>query len=91
MSGRAAISRRGFLGGASTLGAAALLAACGRSATEQPATPPGPGFLQFQQSYTQNYALISAAGVIMLLPMLVLLLVLQRRFVAGLTATGLKG
>lgn len=49
------------------------------------------GFLQFQQSYTQNYALISAAGVIMLLPMLVLLLVLQRRFVAGLTATGLKG
>jgi ABC-type glycerol-3-phosphate transport system substrate-binding protein len=41
MSGRAAISRRGFLGGASTLGAAALLAACGRSATEQPATPPG--------------------------------------------------
>jgi ABC-type glycerol-3-phosphate transport system permease component len=32
-----------------------------------------------------------AAGVIMLLPMLVPLLVLQRRFVAGLTATGLKG
>jgi raffinose/stachyose/melibiose transport system permease protein len=49
------------------------------------------GFLQFQQSYTQNYALISAAGVIMLLPMLVLFLALQRRFVAGLTATGLKG
>lgn len=43
MSGRAAISRRGFLGGASTLGAAVLLP------------------------------------------------VLQRRFVAGLTATGLKG
>jgi raffinose/stachyose/melibiose transport system permease protein len=49
------------------------------------------GFLQFQQSYTQNYALVSAAGVIMLLPMLVLFLALQRRFVAGLTATGLKG
>jgi len=49
------------------------------------------GFLQFQQSYTQNYALISAAGVIMLLPMLVLFLLLQRRFVAGLTAAGLKG
>jgi raffinose/stachyose/melibiose transport system substrate-binding protein len=42
MPGPRAISRRGFLG-ASTLGATALLAACGRSATDQPAAPQGQG------------------------------------------------
>lgn len=45
----------------------------------------------FQQGYTQNYALISAAGVVMLLPMVAFFLLLQRRFVAGLTAGGLGG
>jgi raffinose/stachyose/melibiose transport system permease protein len=45
----------------------------------------------FQQGYTQNYALISAAGVVMLLPMVGFFLLLQRRFVAGLTAGGLGG
>lgn len=45
----------------------------------------------FQQGYTQNYALISAAGLIMLLPMVLLFLVLQRRFVAGMTSAGLGG
>lgn len=43
----------------------------------------------FQQGYTENYALISAAGVIMLIPMVAFFLLLQRRFVAGLTAGGL--
>jgi raffinose/stachyose/melibiose transport system permease protein len=45
----------------------------------------------FQQGYTENYALISAAGVIMLIPMVLFFLLLQRRFVAGLTAGGLAG
>jgi raffinose/stachyose/melibiose transport system permease protein len=45
----------------------------------------------FQQGYSENYALISAAGVIMLVPMVVFFLLLQRRFVAGLTAGGLGG
>jgi raffinose/stachyose/melibiose transport system permease protein len=45
----------------------------------------------FQQGYTQNYALISAAGMIMLVPMVLFFLLLQRRFVAGLTAGGLTG
>jgi raffinose/stachyose/melibiose transport system permease protein len=45
----------------------------------------------FQQGYTQNYALISAAGVVMLIPMVTFFLLLQRRFVAGLTAGGLGG
>jgi raffinose/stachyose/melibiose transport system permease protein len=48
-------------------------------------------FFSFQQGYTQNYALISAAGVIMLAPMVLLFLLLQRRFVEGITAAGLGG
>jgi raffinose/stachyose/melibiose transport system permease protein len=45
----------------------------------------------FRQGFTQNYALISAAGVVMLLPMVAFFLILQRRFVAGLTSGGLGG
>jgi raffinose/stachyose/melibiose transport system permease protein len=48
-------------------------------------------FFSFQQGYTQNYALISAAGVMMLAPMVALFLLLQRRFVDGITAAGLGG
>jgi raffinose/stachyose/melibiose transport system permease protein len=45
----------------------------------------------FQQGYTQNYALISAAGLIMLAPMVILFLALQRRFISGLVSSGLSG
>jgi raffinose/stachyose/melibiose transport system permease protein len=45
----------------------------------------------FQQGFSQNDALISAAGVIMLLPMMVLFLVLQRHFIAGIASGGLGG
>ena len=48
-------------------------------------------FFAFQQGFTVNYALISAAGVIMLAPMVLLFLLLQRRFVDGITAAGLGG
>lgn len=48
-------------------------------------------FFTFQQGFTQNYNLISAAGVIMILPMLVLFLLLQRRFIDGIAASGLGG
>lgn len=48
-------------------------------------------FFAFQQGFTQNYSLISAAGVIMLAPMVILFLLLQRRFVDGITAAGLGG
>ncbi len=48
-------------------------------------------FFAFQQGFTQNYALISAAGLIMLAPMVLLFLLLQRRFVDGITAAGLGG
>lgn len=48
-------------------------------------------FFTFQQGYTQNFTLISAAGFIMIAPMLVLFLALQRRFVDGIAASGLGG
>ena len=38
-----------------------------------------------------EYSLISAAGVIMLLPMMGLFLVLQRHFIAGIASGGLGG
>lgn len=48
-------------------------------------------FFSFQQGFTQNYPLISAAGFIMIAPMLILFLVLQRRFISGLASSGLGG
>ena len=45
----------------------------------------------FQQGFSQNDSLISAAGVIMLLPMMGLFLVLQRHFIAGIASGGLGG
>jgi raffinose/stachyose/melibiose transport system permease protein len=53
--------------------------------------PVATGFYSFQQGFSQNYPLISAAGLIMLAPMLLVFLALQRRFVAGITASGLGG
>ncbi|WP_270367164.1 carbohydrate ABC transporter permease [Microbacterium algeriense] len=48
-------------------------------------------FFSFQQGYTQDFTLISAAGLIMIAPMLVLFLALQRRFIEGLSASGMGG
>jgi raffinose/stachyose/melibiose transport system permease protein len=45
----------------------------------------------FQQGYTQNFPLVSAAGVIMIAPMLILFLALQRRFTDGVATSGLGG
>jgi raffinose/stachyose/melibiose transport system permease protein len=45
----------------------------------------------FQQGFSQNDALISAAGILMMLPMLGLFLVLQRHFIAGIASGGLGG
>lgn len=47
-------------------------------------------FLAFQQRFTRDWGLTSAAALIMTLPVLALFLVLQRRFVAGLASGGLK-
>lgn len=48
-------------------------------------------FFAFQQGFTRDYTLISAAGIIMLAPMLILFLLMQRKFVAGLASTGSAG
>jgi raffinose/stachyose/melibiose transport system permease protein len=45
----------------------------------------------FNQGFSQNNALVSAAGVLMMLPMLGLFLALQRHFIAGIASGGLGG
>ena len=53
--------------------------------------PVSVALFSFQQGFSQNDALISAAGVIMLLPMMALFLALQRHFIAGIASGGLGG
>jgi raffinose/stachyose/melibiose transport system permease protein len=48
-------------------------------------------FLAFQTSFSQDWGLTSAAAIYIVLPIVVLFLILQRRFISGLTAGGLKG
>lgn len=48
-------------------------------------------FLAFQGRFDTNWGLTSAAGIIVILPVVLLFLALQRRFIAGLTAGALKG
>ena len=48
-------------------------------------------FLAFQTTFSQDWALTSAAAIYIMLPIVVLFLILQRRFISGLTAGGLKG
>ncbi|GIG88583.1 carbohydrate ABC transporter permease [Plantactinospora endophytica] len=53
--------------------------------------PVATSFFQFSQGYSQLYNLVNAAGVIIVLPLIVLFLLMQRRFIAGLAASGSKG
>lgn len=53
--------------------------------------PVATAFLQFSQGYTQLFNLVNAAGVIIVLPLIVLFLLMQRRFIAGLATGGTKG
>ena len=53
--------------------------------------PVAVALFSFQQGFSQNNALISAAGVIMMLPMMALFLVLQRHFISGIASGGLGG
>lgn len=48
-------------------------------------------FLAFQGRFDTNWGLTSAAGIIVILPVMLLFLALQRRFITGLTAGALKG
>lgn len=48
-------------------------------------------YQNFTQRFTTNVADQNAAGLMLVLPIVVLYLLLQRRFIAGMTAGGLKG
>jgi raffinose/stachyose/melibiose transport system permease protein len=52
--------------------------------------PISTSFLAFQDENSTNWGLTSAAALFMLIPVVLLFLSLQRRFVAGLTSGGLK-
>jgi raffinose/stachyose/melibiose transport system permease protein len=52
--------------------------------------PISTSFLAFQDQFSTNWGLTSAAALFMLVPVLVMFLFLQRRFVSGLTSGGLK-
>ena len=49
------------------------------------------GLMFFQSRFTSDYALISAGVLITSFPIIVIYLLLQRRFLQGLTAGALKG
>jgi raffinose/stachyose/melibiose transport system permease protein len=48
-------------------------------------------FLAFQTNFSQDWGLTSAAAIFIILPIAVLFMILQRRFISGITAGGLKG
>ncbi len=52
--------------------------------------PVSTSFLAFQDQYSTDWGLTSAAALFMLIPVVLLFVSLQRRFVAGLTSGGLK-
>lgn len=59
--------------------------------TDPTKMPIATGFLQFSQGHTQLFGLVNAAGVIMIVPVVILFLFMQRRFISGLATGGLKG
>lgn len=52
--------------------------------------PISTSFLAFQDQYSTDWRLTSAAALFMLVPVVLLFIALQRRFVAGLTSGGVK-
>lgn len=53
--------------------------------------PVSSAMFNFKQGFTQDYSLITAAGVIMAAPMILAFLLMQRKFMDGLTSSGLGG
>lgn len=53
--------------------------------------PISAAFLQFQQGMGQLWGVTDAAGLIMLIPVILLFLLMQRRFINGLASSGVKG
>jgi raffinose/stachyose/melibiose transport system permease protein len=48
-------------------------------------------YYKFQSSFSRDWSLTSAAAVMMIFPVILIFLLLQRRFVEGLTSGGVKG
>jgi len=53
--------------------------------------PVSTAFFSFKSGYTQNYTLVSAGGLVMVIPVLIAFLLLQRRFISGYTSSGMTG
>ncbi|WP_223693405.1 carbohydrate ABC transporter permease [Leifsonia poae] len=53
--------------------------------------PISTAFLAFQQGFTRLYGVTDAAGLIMIIPVIVLFLLMQRNFISGLASSGVKG
>jgi raffinose/stachyose/melibiose transport system permease protein len=53
--------------------------------------PVSTAFFSFKSGYTQDYTLVSAGGLIMVIPVLIAFLLLQRRFIEGYTSSGMTG
>lgn len=53
--------------------------------------PISAAFLQFQQGFSRLYGVTDAAGLIMIIPVILLFLVMQRTFISGLASSGVKG
>ncbi|WP_205245083.1 carbohydrate ABC transporter permease [Diaminobutyricibacter tongyongensis] len=53
--------------------------------------PISTAFLSFQQGFTRLYGVTDAAGFIMIIPVILLFLLMQRRFISGLASSGVKG
>jgi len=51
--------------------------------------PVSTAFFSFKSGYTQNYTLVSAGGLVMVIPVLIAFLRLQRRFISGYTSSGM--
>ena len=53
--------------------------------------PVATSLFEFQGRFSRDWGLTSAGSVIMVIPIIMLFLLLQRRFIEGLTQGGLKG
>lgn len=74
----------------SGLGAYSELLFCVTFLTNPAGMPVSTSFLNFSQGYSQQYGLVNAAGVIVLIPVLLLFLLMQRRFISGLATGSVK-
>jgi raffinose/stachyose/melibiose transport system permease protein len=59
--------------------------------SDQKLFPVATSYYQFTTRFSRDWGLTSAAAVMMIAPILVIFLTLQRRFIEGLTQGGVRG